>query len=638
MGGPSMAQRGGALQRREGWARRVVGLWPVSSARALAALSLLVVTGCPRKQEAPPAAPPDAGPAQRTEVEPDDRPEQSMPLGESTDVAASLSSTPARADEDWYLLFGERPRLVDATVSGIPGTVVLLEVYDETRTRLAAVSAEAEGQPARFPNLTVRGKLLLRVAAGRKGGGGTYTLSVRYGEPRPGMEVEPNDRHADATELQPQNDAWTIQGLYGSPADEDHYRIVLDTAADAGPPEAVAAPDAGATATTAAPSPPSEPPRQEGFPAQPPPLGGARAEVDAGPVVPEPPRVALRLELSGVAGVRPEIQVLSEAEATLFTARGTEGQPLSQRNVAVRATDRVIDVVVKSAWTGTGKDARRGFDPEAPYTLTVSREAAGANAEYEPNDDLAHATPLPLDGYREGFLTPKTDVDTYVVRPPQPSLVRFELSGVEKLDLQLSLVEPGSKPGTEKVLQRSNDGAVKEPERLNSVACNKECFVKVEGALRKVDGKWVREFENPDQPYRLTARAIPDDGSEEREPNDTADQATPLTLGKPIRGTVYPKKDVDYFRLDLSDRPVKTALKATLTGILKVNVALFLYQRAEDGSLSLVQTADRAKADAPEVIRYAADPGIYLLKVQDSKNRESNFQDSYQLTVEEDTQ
>jgi hypothetical protein len=611
----------------------------VSPARALTVLSLLLllVTGCSRKQEAPPAAAADAGPAQRAEVEPNDRPEQSMAIGESTDVTASLSSTPAKPDEDWYLLFGDRPRAVDVTVSGIPGTVVLLEAYDETRTRLAAVSAEAEGQPARFPNLTVRGKLLLRVSAARKGGGGAYTLSVRYGEPRPGMELEPNDRHADATELQPQGDAWTVQGLYGSPGDEDHFRIVLETPPDAGPAEA-AVPDAGAGAPVAAPSPPPEPPRAEGFPTQPPPLGSARTELDAGVVVQEPPRIALRIELSGVPGVRPEVQILSEAEATLFTARGTEGQPLSQRNVGVRATDRVIDVVVKSAWTGTGKDARRGFDPEHPYTLTVSREGAGASAEYEPNDDLAHATPLPLDGYREGFLTPKTDVDYYVVRPPQPSLVRFELSGVEKLDLQLSLVEPGAKPGTEKVLQRSNDGAVKEPERLNSVACNKECFVKVEGALRKVDGKWVREFENPDQPYRLTARAIPDDGSEEREPNDTADQATPLTLGKPIRGTVYPKRDVDFFRLDLSDRPVKTALKATLTGILKVDVALFLYQRNDDGSLSLVQTSDRGKGDAPEVIRYAADPGVYLFKVQDSKNRESNFQDSYQLTVEEDAQ
>jgi len=612
--------------------------------RALTFLSLLaLVTGCPRKQEASPAPAPDSGPVQRAEVEPNDRPEQSMALAESADVTASLSSTPAKPDEDWYLLFGDRPRAADVSVSGIPGTVALLEAYDETRTRLAAVSAEGEGQPARFPNLTVRGKLLLRVSAVRKGGGGAYTLAVRYGEPKPGMELEPNDRHADATELQPQNDVWTIQGLHGSPGDEDHFQIVLDTSADAGAgmgPDAgasAAAPTDGSVPVAAPPSSPPQPAREEGFPTQPPPMGTARVElIDAGVAAPEPPRIALRIEVSGVGGVRPEIQVLSEAEAVLFTARGTEGQPLSQRNVGVRATDRVIEVVVKSAWTGTGKEARRGFDAEHPYTLTVSREAAGANAEYEPNDDLAHATPLPLDGYREGFLTPKTDVDYYLVRPTQPSLVRFELSGVEKLDLTLSVVEPGAKPGTDKVLQRSNDGAVKEPERLNSVACAKECFVKVEGALRKVDGKWVREFENPDQPYRLTARAIPDDGSEEREPNDKPDQASPLTLGRPVRGTVYPKRDVDYFRLDLSERPVKTALKATLIGTLKVDVALFLYQRAEDGSLSLVQTSDRGKGDAPEVIRYAADPGIYVFKVQDSKNRESNFQDSYQLTVEED--
>jgi len=292
-------------------------------------------------------------------------------------------------------------------------------------------------------------------------------------------------------------------------------------------------------------------------------------------------------------------------------------------------------VVVRSAWTGTGKEAHRGSNPDVPYTLTVSREAAGANSEFEPNDDMAHATPLPLNGYREGFLSPAGDVDYYVLRVPQPSLARFEVSGLDKVDLVLSVVEPGSKPGTEKVVLKSNDGAVKEPERLNSVACASECFVKVEGAPRKVDGKWVRDFENAEQPYRLSVTTAPDTGAEEREPNDSAETATPLSPGKPIRGTVYPKRDVDFYRLDLADRQVKTPLRATLTGILKVDVALFLYRQEADGTLTLVQTADRAKGDAPEVIRYAAEPGTYFFKVQDSKNRESNFQDSYQLTVEE---
>ena len=288
---PSIAQLGAPLQSVHEAVLQACGRSPaVTSARALAVLSLVaLLPGCPRKAEPPPATPPDAGPARRTEAEPNDRPEQSMPIGESTDVSANLASTPARPDEDWYLLFSEQPRLADVVVSGIPGTVVLLEAYDETRTRLAAVSGEGDGQPARFPNLTVKGKLLLRVSAARKGGGGAYTLSVRYGAPKPGMEIEPNDRHADATELLPQGDGWTIQGLYGSPGDEDHYRLVLDTGADAGRARGRRLRRRSSGRRPDATGSPQSRPAEEGFPTQPPPLGTARAELDAGTTVPEPP-------------------------------------------------------------------------------------------------------------------------------------------------------------------------------------------------------------------------------------------------------------------------------------------------------------------------------------------------------------
>ena len=42
-----------------------------------------------------------------------------------------------------------------------------------------------------------------------------------------------------------------------------------------------------------------------------------------------------------------------------------------------------------------------------------------------------------------------------------------------------------------------------------------------------------------------------------------------------------------------------------------------------------------AKGEKPEVVRFAAEPGLYVFEVRDLKNREANFQDSYQLTVEE---
>jgi hypothetical protein len=561
-----------------------------------------------------------AGPAQLTEQEPNDRPEQAQVLTDSSVVAASLSADPSKPDEDWYLLAPSAPKTVDLTVSGIPGADVAIEVYDTDRNRLAVINSEGKGKPERLPNLGIKTKVLVKVFSVTRGAGGAYSLTALFSDPTPGFEVEPNDRAADATAAllgQP------ISGFIGHSADEDWYRFELIPPESGGAtPNALAGEDAGTSA----------------FPA---------AGVDAGEsMLPdsgfaqlgapfEAPRIALRIELSAVEGVRFDLQVLSEAQAPLFQARSKEGEGLSLRNVGVRAADRVVYLVLKSAWSGSGKDAKRGYNAQKPYTLTVSREEAGANAELEPNDELSKATPLPPNGFREGFISPKGDVDYYVLRTEQPVLARFQLSGVERLDLVLSVVKPSEDGKGEQVLLRANDGAVKEPEILNNVYCPGICWVKVEGALRKVDGKLVRDYENSEQPYRLTATVVPDNGTEEREPNNTPQTATPILLNHPMRGTIHPKKDVDYFRLDLSSKPVKTAIKASVTGVLKLHIGLYLHRTEEDGRISLVQTADRGKGDAPEIIRFSADPGVYFLEVRDSKNRESNFQDSYQLTVEE---
>ena len=98
---------------------------------------------------------------------------------------------------------------------------------------------------------------------------------------------------------------------------------------------------------------------------------------------------------------------------------------------------------------------------------------------------------------------------------------------------------------------------------------------------------------------------------------------------------MYPKRDVDYFALDLREKPVKTAIVSTLLGILKVDVGLYLHRVEADGKLTLVQTSDGAKGEKAETIRYSAEPGLYVFEVRDTKSREANFQDSYQLLVEE---
>ena len=601
----------------------------------------MVWVGCPKKKqpEAVPVA--DAGPAQVTEKEPNDRLEQAQALADSTIVTASLNAEPNRGDEDWYALVAASPRLVDVTVGGIPGTDVVLEVYDTDHNRLASVNSEGEGKPERLPNLGVRGKLLLKISATKKGTGGAYTLTALFHDALPGFELEPNDRAADSNELklgEAVPDGWRVSGYVGHSGDADWYRVDLQGETTDAP--AHAAEDAG-TRAVGLPRPAPAPivpqdPDSDDLPAVPPgPMAAGAAPLDAG-APQEVPKMALRVDLSPVAGVKLEVQILSEAQAVLFGSKGKENEALSFRNVGVRATDKMIFVVIKSAWSGTGKEAKRGYNADKPYTLTVTKEAAGANAEYEPNDDFTKATPLPLDGFREGFIASKSDVDYYVLRSAQPVTVRAQLSGVDRLDLVLSAVRPNpDKPNApEQVLIKANDGAIKEPEVLNNVSCQGDCYFKVEGALKKVDGKWLREYENPDQAYRLSITAVADDGTQEREPNDTVDTANVLPLGKPVRGTIHPKKDSDFYKVDLSARPVKTPLKATVTGILKVDIALYLW-RVTDSGKELVQTSDKAKGEQPEVVNYAAEPGVYLFEVRDSKNRESNFQDAYQLIVVE---
>jgi len=621
-----------------------------------------LLAGCPKKDtEVADAGPVVTGPEQLSEKEPNDRPEQALTLGRDATVSASLGADPSKPDEDWYRLAPAGPHVADVTVSGIPGGDVLLEVYDAPGIRSAGINSAGDGKPERFPNLYVERERWVRVVSARKGTGGAYTLELRYHAHEEGVEREPNDRAVDASPLQM---GQAVMGFLGHAGDEDWYRLELpepppsaiptpapepapapapgpETAPGETPPGEAPAPEGAAT-----PPPAEAPPSDTGAQAQQQPPGSAPFQV---PVpVPgqgglqagapeEPAAVALKIELTAVEGVRTELSVLSAAEAPLFTTpKGKEGEGFALRNIGVRASDRVVYLVVKSGWSGTGKDAKRGFNSEKAYTLTVSLEEAGANAELEPNDELYKATPLPLSGFKEGFLSPKGDMDHFVLKTTEPVLAKLELGGVERLDLELSIIEPPAGDGQkETVVQRVNDGAIKEPERLNNVACNGTCYFRVQGVARKVENKWVRDYENAEQPYRLSVTTVPDNGSEEREPNNTADRGMELTAGKAVRGTVFPLKDVDYYRLDLSDRPVRTAIKATLLGILKVDVGLYLYREGEDGKPSLVQTADRAKGDQPEVIRYSAEPGVYLLEVRDARNREANFQDAYQLTVEE---
>ncbi|MBM4778017.1 MAG: ABC transporter substrate-binding protein [Archangiaceae bacterium] len=577
-----------------------------SSVVAVLLASVVACSKCDDSATAVDAGPVDAGPQQLTELEPNESAEKALVIDRTSVVEATMGADPQKPDEDWYALKAALPRTVDLQVSAPMGGDVAVEVIDATKTVLASVNAAGPGAAERVPNLDVSGTVLVRVVTMKKGVGGAYTLTAIFRERQPGFELEPNDRRVDATQVQL---GQAVSGFIAHPGDVDLFRFELPTPAEEVP---VAVEDAGDV--------------DAGEPVD----AGMPVDAGAGPEL----KTALRVDVSAVEGVSFDLQLLTEAEAVLFQAKSRESSGLSLRNVGVRQSDRVLYVAVRSAPVSAAKDAKKGFNVDRSYTLTVVPEEAGATAEYEPNDELGKATDLPPNSYREGFINPRGDTDHFKLTTDGPSIVRVQLGGVEKVDLQLSVVRPvEGKP--DEVILKVNEGGTKEPELLNNVRCDGVCWFRVEGVARKVDGKWVKEDENPDQAYRLSNTVVPDDGTEEREPNNTPDAGTPLSFGKAVRGTIYPKKDLDYFALDLRDRQVKTPIAAQLIGVLKVDVGLYLHRVEEDGKLTLVQTSDSAKGDKPESIRFSVEPGLYLFEVRDVKNRESNFQDSYQLTVDE---
>ena len=447
------------------------------------------------------AGPVDAGPPVLTEKEPNDTAAAALVLERTSIVEANLGADPQKPDVDWYVLKASLPRTVDFQATCPNGGDISLEVVDENGGVLASVNAGGLGASERLPNLDVSAKTFVRVVAQKKGVGGAYMVTAKFADRMPGYELEPNERKVDATAVAL---GQAISGSIGHGNDVDWYRYELPSDEPAPVPDGL---DAG---------------EADG--------GAVDAGVDAGVLAEK--RLALRVDISAVEGVSMDLQILTEAEAVLFAAKSRENGPLSLRNVGVRASDRVIYLAIRSAAIGAGKDTHKGANPDLSYTLTVAPEDTSGNAEFEPNDEPSRATELPPNSYRDGFISPKGDVDVFRLVTDGPSIAKLQLSGVDKVDLVLSVIKPvEGKP--EEVLLKANEGVAREPEQLNNVACDGVCFIRVEAAAKKVDGKWVqgRRERRPGLPPHRD-RGARTTAPRRRSPTTPPASATPVTAGQ----------------------------------------------------------------------------------------------------------
>lgn len=283
--------------------------------------------------------------------------------------------------------------------------------------------------------------------------------------------------------------------------------------------------------------------------------------------------------------------------------------------------------------------AVRGHNPSVPYTLLASLESGQADLEREPNDDLAHASDLSSRGTATGYLAPAGDVDWYRVHAESPMVLRAEVTGLERADLELSAWSPPARPGDKPtLLARANEGGVKEGEVLPAVGVPAgDSYLKVESALRQLDGKWVRDGEDRAGSYQLRTALVPDDGSLEREPNNDPASAQPISLPADLKGYLWPHRDLDVFRFHVG--PDHAPISVHLGAVRGLDLALRLFElkTGPGGKLSaeVIGSADAVHGEGEEqLLEVPVREGDYAIEVASPRGKDASATLQYRLTIQ----
>ncbi|GHU83088.1 hypothetical protein FACS1894196_2420 [Clostridia bacterium] len=237
--------------------------------------------------------------------------------------------------------------------------------------------------------------------------------------------------------------------------------------------------------------------------------------------------------------------------------------------------------------------------------------------ETEPNNDVASATVMPVNQPIVGSLMTEKDVDLFAFTLEEPGAVIFSLG-----------FDAGTRKETAYTLTIAEGGHYR---ALYSTKISGDPATQQTPPLLLDAGRYIVQITAAERwtlvPYTLTAHFEPD-AYAEREPNDTPENATPLPLDTPIRGSSRVTGDVDYYRFELSqpgvvaiewDMPPASANK-------KETFSLAVYGDAQPQPL-----LDASIKGNEHIKRFPVclQPGIYLLAVENKLA----FGEEYRITA-----
>jgi hypothetical protein len=602
----------------------------------------------PPPQPAEPSGPP--APEQVAELEPNDY-LHAQQLPDRAVVNGSFAPLrPRTVDDDWYHLSPGPGRTLALRVELLPAHAAELEVLDRDRNRL--VRLRSDGEPLLVPAVACAEACFVRASSSEPG---PYKLTVGGAAPTEGHELEPNDRAVDATPL-PAGKA--MEGTYGWAEDEDWYRVEVR---DAKPGQFLRVEVTGVAGVR-----PELEVRalQDGAL-----LATVRAQIEgdglflrdlglalgaspqapapgAGPAATASPAPGQEVAAAASTSTAPA-DATPDASVALAADAGAEsnappvatstpgGSPAATAPAGAPSPPTAgYYLVLRSAPIGTGRKVTRGANPRVPYKLTASVESGPEDLEQEPNDEPARATDIAPNASRTGYLSPPGDVDWYRVHTDQPMILHVEVTALERADLELSVLAAGAKPGDKpELLARANEGGVREGEVLPNVRIGAgDSYIKVEAAARELDGKWVRDAEDRDHAYRVTAQLLPDDGSTDREPNNDAATAQAVSLPAQVRGWIWPRRDVDVFRFHVpAGAPPVTVRVSPVRG---VDLALRLLE-LRGARADVIGTADAIRGEGEEqIVAVPLKEGDYAVEVSSPRGKDASATQQYTLTIQ----
>jgi hypothetical protein len=314
-----------------------------------------------------------------------------------------------------------------------------------------------------------------------------------------------------------------------------------------------------------------------------------------------------RIEVSGVKDVDLILEALDGDGKRLWLANDAgAGEAETIPNLAVEPGHTYyLKVTAKS---GSG----------GPYELTVRSAAAPAGDEREPNDDAPHATALEAIADESGFFGRKRDEDWLLLPklPVENGTLRVELSPVEGVAPSVKLVQ-GAPPNGKTIAEaRGGKGDELRMRNLGVPAGQPWTWLVLKANEgRNAEIRWALRLQN--EP--------PLDGAE-REPNDTAEVATPIALAGAARmsGFLWPG-DADVYRV--TGAPADGLVTVELDGLPGVDLKL---ERLGADGKSLVKADDGGPGKGEALPPWPG--GDFLVRVT-ARSRDSVFDAPYSLSL-----